>query len=93
MICIIIRLTTYDRKGKISYYKYVLKLGNKLVFQPKLSTNIYYRYNELEMIDYTISNVIIKKEACIKPLYLLIFFSKIIGYYYLQNALSITKNK
>ena len=67
----IIRFTTYDRDGKIDYYKYVLKLGNKPVFQPKLSTNIYYRYNELEMIDYTISNVIIKKEVYIKALYLL----------------------
>ena len=88
-----IRFTTYDRDGKIGYYKYVLKLENKPVFQPKLSINIYYGYNELEMIDHTISNKFIKKEACIKPLYLLIFFSKIIGYYYLQNALSITKNK
>ena len=88
MICIIIRLTTYDRKGKISYYKYVLKLGNKLVFQPKLSTNIYYRYNELEMIDYTISNIIIKKEVHIKTLYLLNDFYLILCFslkYYLFN--------
>ena len=115
----IIRFTTYDGIGKIGYYKYVLELGNKPVFQPELSTFIFYGYNELDMIDYTISNKFIKKEVFLKSLYLLkyfylniymtymedslmnylihrtaksLYFSKIIGYYYLQNTLSMTKN-
>ena len=115
----IIRFTTYDGIGKIGYYKYILELGNKPVFQPELSTFIFYGYNELDMIDYTISNKFIKKEVFLKSLYLLkyfylniymtymedslmnylihrtaksLYFSKIIGYYYLQNTLSMTKN-
>ena len=115
----IIRFSTYDGNRKIGQNKYVLEFGNKPVFQPELSTNIFYRNNELEMIDYTITNKFIKKEVFLKSLNLLnnfylniymtymedslmnylihrtaksFYFSKIIGYYYLQNTLSITKN-
>ena len=115
----VIRFTTYNVNGKIGYYKFVSKLGNKPVFKPELSNNIFYGYNELEMIDYSINNKFIKKGVYIKALNLLnnfylniymtymedqimnyliqrtaksLYFSKIIGYYYLQNTISITKN-
>jgi glycosyltransferase involved in cell wall biosynthesis len=116
----IIRFTTYDGNEKLGYAKYVQKLGNKPVYFPLLSTNIFYGYGELEMIDYSINNKFIKTKAYIKALnslnnfyfnmhmiyledqlmnYILLtkaksfYFSKRIGYYYLKNEMSITKNK
>ena len=116
----IIRFTTYDGNEKLGYAKYVQKLGNKPVYYPLLSTNIFYGYGELEMIDYSINNKFIKTKAYIKALnslnnfyfnmymiymedqlmnYILLtkaksfYFSKRIGYYYLKNEMSITKNK
>jgi glycosyltransferase involved in cell wall biosynthesis len=115
----IIRFTTYDGNEKIGYAKYVQKLGNKPVYYPLLSTNIFYGYGELEMIDYSMNNKFIKTQTYIKALnclnnfyfnvyiiyredqlmnYILLtiaksfYFSKRIGYYYLNNEMSITKN-
>ena len=56
----IIRFTTYRGNGIIGNIKYVTILGNKSVYQPKLSTNIFYGNNELEMIDFAINNKFIK---------------------------------
>lgn len=93
-----------------------------MIYQPELSTNIFYGNNELEAIDYNISNKFIKKEVYIKSLNILnyfylnmcmtymedslmnyillktlktakfLYFSNKIGYYYLKNSISITKN-
>ena len=110
----IIRFTSYKGSNK-----YILKLGNKPVYQPELSYNIFYGSNELEIIDFAINNKFIKKEVYIKALnslnhfylnmymtyledqfmnYILqrtaksFYYSKKIGYFYLQNSISITKN-
>ena len=64
----IIRFTTYDGNEKLGYAKYVQKLGNKPVYYPLLSTNIFYGYGELEMIDYSINNKFIKTKTYIKAL-------------------------
>ena len=117
--CEIIRFAIYRGNGIIAFDKYVNKYGNKLIYQPELSTNIFYGNNELEEIDINIYNKFIKKEVYLKSLnilnnfylnmymtymedslmnYILIrtakilYFSKKIGYYYLKNSISITKN-
>ena len=117
--CEIIRFAYYKGNGIIAFDKYVNKYGNKLIYQPELSTNIFYGNNELEVIDYNIYNKFIKKEVYIKSLNILnhfylnirmtfwedqlmnyillrtakiLYFSKKIGYYYLKNSISITKN-
>ena len=41
---------------------------NRQVFQPELSTYIFYRFNELFEIDRNIANKFLKKEAFIKAL-------------------------
>jgi glycosyltransferase involved in cell wall biosynthesis len=115
----IIRFTRYYGNEKIANAKYVQKLGNKPVYYPLLSTNIFYGYGELEMIDFNINDKFIKTQTYIKALnclnnfyfnmhiifmedqlmnYILLtiaksfYFSKRIGYYYLNNEMSITKN-
>ena len=116
----IIRFATYDGKKRLGYSKYVEKLGDKPVYFPLLSTNIFYGYGELKIIDLSINNKFIKTETYIKALnslnnsylnmymiyledqlmnYILLtsaksfYFSKKIGYYYLKNEMSMTKNK
>ena len=115
----VIRFTSYLGNQKTSYNKQIEKLGNKPVYQPELSSYIFYGYSELVMVDYSINNKFIKKEVYIKTLnalsdyflniymiymedqvlnYILhrtaksFYFSKKIGFFYLQNAISITKN-
>ena len=110
----IIRFSTYKGNNK-----FILKLGNKPVYQPELSYNIFYGSNELEIIDFAINNKFIKKEVYIKALnslnhfylnmymtfmedqimnYILkrtaksFYYSRKIGYFYLPNTISITKN-
>ena len=85
-----------------------------------MSTNLFYGYGELEIIDFNINNKFIKTKTFIKALnclnnfyfnikmiiledllmnYIILvkaksfYFSKRIGYYYLRNEMSITKNQ
>lgn len=115
----IIGFSTYLGNGRIGCSKYVHKLENKPVYQPELSTYIFYGYDELEIIDFSTNNKFIKTIVYIKALnslnnfylnlimtygedqimnYVLLrksknfFFLKKIGYYYLQNSNSITRN-
>ena len=117
----VIRFNIYDvNKKKIIFNKIINKLENRPIFQPELSTYIYYgNNNELEIIDYYIHNKLIKRETFIKALNILkifylniymtfmedsminyiiykitesFFFLKKIGYYYLRNSVSMTKN-
>jgi glycosyltransferase involved in cell wall biosynthesis len=64
----VIRFSTYKGKAKIYFEKYILKLGNKAVYYPKISNIIFYGFGELEMADYFISNKFIKTETYIKAL-------------------------
>jgi glycosyltransferase involved in cell wall biosynthesis len=116
----IIRFTRYDGNEQLGYAKYVQKLGNKPVYYPILSTNIFYGYGELEIIDRNINTKFINTKTFIKALNCLnnfyfnmyiiysedllmnfilmaiaksFYFSKRIGYYYLNNEMSITKNQ
>ena len=64
----VIRFSTYKGKSEIYYKKYVLKLGNKAVYYPKISNIIFYGLGELVIIDFNISNKFIKTETYIKAL-------------------------
>lgn len=93
----IIRFTTYNGNEKLGYTKYVQKLGNKPVFYPLLSTNIFYGYGELEMIDYNINNKFIKTKSYIKTLNCLNNFYSNMHMIYLEdqlmNYILLTKTK
>ena len=64
----LIRFIIYNGNGKIDSQKFIPKLGNKPVYHPKVSTNIFYGYNELEMMDFCINNKFIKSEIYVKAL-------------------------
>lgn len=50
------------------FHPFLKKLENRKVFQPELSTYIYYGFNELLIIDCCLSNKFFRKEAFIKAL-------------------------
>ena len=64
----IIRFLTYDGGGQIGYEKLLDKLENKPIYQPELSTYLFYATNNLEINDLSINNKLIKKEVYIKAL-------------------------
>ena len=94
----IIRFTIYNWNKKLAYEKYVQKLGNKPVYDPLLSTNLFYGYGELEIIDYNINNKFIKTITFIKALnclnnfyfnmQMIIFEDLLMNYIILVNAKS-----
>ena len=115
----LLRFNLYLKDEKITFKKIVDNLDDKPVFQPELSTYIYYGNNELQIIDCYVSNKFIKRDIYIEVInalnsfyiniymtfmedsiinYLLYrnsksyYFIKIIGYYYIKNTQSITKN-
>ena len=65
----IIRFIMYLGSEKISYKEIIKKLGKKAVYQPELSSYLFYGYNKLFIIDYNVCNKFIKKEVYIKALY------------------------
>ena len=67
----IIKFNVYIGNRKVSQNNIYNKLVNKIIFKPKLSTYIYYGNNELEIIDFSLSNKFIKKIAFIKALNLI----------------------
>ena len=106
-------------KNRILDLKIVDKIEKGPIYQPELSTYIFYGSKELRITDLFIYNKIIKKEVLIKALNCLnkynlniymtffedglinyfihlegksLFFLKKIGYAYIQNTESITKN-
>ena len=115
----IIRFIIYLGNEKISFKEIIKKLGNKAVYQPELSSYLFYGYNKLFIIDFNVCNKFITKDVYIKALYNLkkyylniyikyaedflfiyfllrtansFYFYKAIGYYYIKNNLSITRN-
>ena len=104
--------------------KYIIFNKNNLIYeirdlkQPELSTNLFYKNNELQRREFVIWNKLIKKEIYLLSLnsinkfylnmyitlnedqimnYFLfrvaksLYYINIIGYYYMQNSMSITK--
>jgi len=64
----IIRFIAYLDIGKISNEKFVNFQKSRPIYQPELSTYIFYGNNELEIIDYTITNKFIKTKVYIESL-------------------------
>ena len=83
----IIKFNKYIGNNKISFQSIIYKHYNIFVFQPYLSTYIFYGNDRLQLIDFNINNKFIKKEIYIKALnslnyyysliYLLYFFIRI----------------
>ena len=114
----IIRFNMFKRNGE-STVNENSKFIHKSIYQPELSTYMFYGNNELQITDYYIHNKFINKECYIRALnslnkeffnmyitlwedtimsYILyreaksFYFLKNIGYYYIKNSQSITKN-
>jgi glycosyltransferase involved in cell wall biosynthesis len=64
----IVRFLTYDGGGQIGYEKFLDKLEDKPIYQPELSTYLFYATSNLEINDLSINNKLIKKEIYIKAL-------------------------
>ena len=55
-------------KKNLNLYNFLKQLENKIIFQPELSTYIYYAFNELLILDNCVSNKFLLKLAFIKSL-------------------------
>ena len=64
----IVRFLTYDGGGAIGYERFLDKLKEKPVYQPELSTYLFYATNNLEINDLSINNKLIKRGVYIKAL-------------------------
>ena len=64
----IVRFLTYDGGGAIGYERFLDKLKDKPVYQPELSTYLFYATNNLEINDLSINNKLIKRGVYIKAL-------------------------
>ena len=63
-----IRFNMYTMYGKITMNEQIKNIEDRPVYQPELSTYIFYGNNELEKIDYHICNKFIRKEAYIRAI-------------------------
>ena len=115
----IIRFNLYIGQKKIFMNEIVKDINSEPIYQPKLSTYIFYGKGILELIDVCISNKLVKNEVYFKALnsintyflnqYMInwedglinfmlykyansFFYMKNIGYYYIRNNQSVTKN-
>ena len=64
----LIRFYIYAGKKKIFFGKYIIHLPSKPIYQPELSTYLFYALKFLFQIDFNVSNKFIKREAIIKAL-------------------------
>jgi glycosyltransferase involved in cell wall biosynthesis len=63
-----IRFNTYLGNGKLNFNSFSKNHEDRPIYQPELSTYIYYGNKELGIIDYFITNKFIKKQTYIKAL-------------------------
>ena len=64
----LIRFYIYQGKGIIYFGKHIIHLQSKPIYQPELSTYIFYAKKYLFQIDFNVSNKFIKREALIRAL-------------------------
>ena len=65
----ILRFNIYDdTKGRLFFKSIVTNLKDRAVYQPELSTYIFYGLGYLKQIDFNLSNKFIKREAYIRAL-------------------------
>ena len=116
----LIRFNIYKGNNKIDLNKIVNSLKEGPIYQPLLNLYLYYGTGNLKVVDFYITNKLIKRNLFIRTLtkinnfflnqfmidcedglinFMLyktsnsLFFIKKIGYYYIQQATSITKSK
>ncbi len=70
----IVRFLTYDGGGEIGYKRFLDKLEDKPIYQPELSTYLFYETNNLEINDLSINNKLIKRGVYVKALNELNYF-------------------
>jgi len=70
----IVRFLTYDGGGEIGYKRFLDKLEDKPIYQPELSTYLFYATNNLEINDLSINNKLIKRGVYVKALNELNYF-------------------
>ena len=85
----IIRFNIYNfHEQRLSYNKIIKNLENRPIYQPELSTYMFYgSNNELEMIDGYINNKFIKREVYIRSLNILYNFYKDMYITYMEDAM------
>ena len=66
--CEMIRFNMYIGNKKIFFNEIVNKFDNRFIYQPELSTYLYYGNNELQIIDFYITNKFIKKDLYIRTI-------------------------
>ena len=64
----IIRFSVYNGGGVIAYEKFLEKLEDKPIYQPELSTYLFYATSDLEINDLSINNKLIKRDVYIEAL-------------------------
>ena len=93
----LIRFHIYLGKGEIYYGKHINSLPSKPIYQPQLSTYIFYATKFHFQTDFNVSNKFIKREALIRTLnyiskdmflYMNIFEDGILNYFFYRNSKS-----
>ena len=64
----LLRFYVYRGNGNIYFSGHVVPLPSKAIFQPEISTYLFYALKVLRQIDYNISNKFIKRECLIRAL-------------------------
>ena len=82
----LIRFNSYLGRKKIIFHKIQDKLEDYPVYQPELSTYIFYGNNELGRIDYYINNKFIKRDIFIEAINTLNIFYRNIYMTYMEDS-------
>ena len=93
----LIRFYIYTGNRKIYFGQHVKPLQSRPVYQPELSTYLFYARKRLQQIDYNVSNKFIKREALIRALnnirdyifiYMINFEDGVLNYFLYRNSRS-----
>ena len=93
----LIRFYIYTGKRNIYFGQHVKPLPSKPIYQPELSTYLFYAQKILKQIDYNVSNKFIKREALIRALncikndlfiYMTNFEDGVLNYFFYRHSKS-----
>ena len=98
----LIRFYLYTGKRRIYFGYHVMPLPSKPIYQPELSTYLFYAQKICKQIDYNVSNKFIKREALIRALnciknYIFIYMTNfedgVLNYFLYRNSKSLYLRK
>ena len=98
----LIRFYIYTGNKKIYFYQHVFPLKSRIIYQPELSTYLFYAQKYLKQIDYNVSNKFIKREALIRALnyisndiflYMINFEDGVLNYFLYRSSKSFLLKK